>query len=281
MSSRVNSNNFSPKTGYTDSNAYLTSIFKNDLECNSIPELIEIMKQEELAPVKNRRTGEVKVSSGRHVRRITFDSDTVESLLPLVNSDLDKILEPGDYNRYVELSHCDLLFYDGNEQGHHDFHTDEVPPNPGTYKYHSLIICLSSKISSSDDGATIVEVDGKKITYPSNRKDNFLLFPAENRHCVLPVRSRKTSDKNAWFRVERNNRRRLVHIPVKGDSGEYVLKLKFDVWVYDNSDFQFDEDEERAYQEYLEEDDDWCNGYDCYPRRRSKRRRNTNVVKSF
>tara|TARA_B110000977_G_scaffold144069_1_gene182887 strand:- start:100 stop:915 length:816 start_codon:yes stop_codon:yes gene_type:complete len=269
MSSINSSNKFSPKMGTTDSNLYLKNIFNKELECNSVPELINIMKEEELAPVKNRRTGVVKVSPGRHVRRITFGYATVDKFLPQINSDLATILSSDDHDYYVESSHCDLLFYEGTERGHHDFHTDEVPYNfrYPKYTYNSLIICLDSKISSRDDGATVVDVDGKNITYHTNRKNNYLLFSSEKRHRVLPVRSRKTTDKHAWHRVERNNRGRIVHLPIQGDSDEYVLKLKFDVWIRDKyvrPDYDSDElaAQLAAQYEIDSDDNEYCNGYD-------------------
>ncbi len=259
MSSINSSKKFSPKMGTTDSNLYLNSIFTKVLECDSISELIKIMKEEKLAPVKNKRTGVIKVSPGRHVRRITFNRETVSVFLSLINRDLAMMLSSDDYDYYVEESHADLLFYEGNERGHHDFHTDEVPFNSHypKYRYHSLIICLDSKLSARDDGATVVEVDGKNITYPTNRKNNRLLFSSEQRHCVLPVRSRKTTDKHTWYSVERNNRGRIVYVPSNGDSDEYVLKLKFDVWICEKYAESESESEYASYK-YSEVE---CNGY--------------------
>lgn len=254
----------------------ITSVLFEHFKCSNIEELINIMKTQELATVKNLRTREIGISTKRHVKRLTFGKDIVDKLTRPVEQIITGFT---DYKYMysdiiVEPSHGDILFYDGESIGRHSMHIDEVPKkSPGSdYVYNSFILCLSSDVSHSDDGTTIVIVEGKKTTYPTNIDGNFLIFSSCNPHMVSPVCARSKIPENPWKYVTKDKKGSLVNIPMGGTSGEYVLKIKLDVWIrHPGSGFDLDDIE---YEDYYDDEDtikykgyssymDACNGYDC------------------
>jgi hypothetical protein len=245
MDSSVHSDKFSPISGVVDTNS-LIDIIISATDYDNIKDLVEAMRSENLAPVRNRKTGEVRISpEGRMVRRISFGPDVVEELARMLYHKVFLHTEP---DVEFEMSHCDILFYSGNEEGHHAKHIDEVPNSPlkSSYVYHSMVICLDSNISSDKDGGTTVEVNGEDKFYSSNKKSNYLIFESSRPHQVLPVTNRD----RGWYSVVRNKRGKLKHVP----ADNYVLKLKLDLWLPISDDY-----DEYYYDDDMYEDD--CNGY--------------------
>ena len=246
MSSSVHSDKLSPIFGVVDTNPLIDVIISAS-GYDNIKDLVKAMKSQNLAPVRNRKTGEVRISpEGRMVRRKTFGPVVVGDIQRILYNEENFLGKDPDIVDF-ERSHCDILFYDGNEGGHHAKHIDEVPNSQlSSYVYHSMVICLDSNISSDKDGGTTVEVDGKDVFYSSNKKGNYLIFESGRPHQVLPVINR---DKG-WYSVVRNKRGKLKHVP----ADNYVLKLKLDVLLRKTDDY-----EEYYYDDDKYEDD--CNGY--------------------
>jgi len=230
MSSR-RSQTTSPISGEMGIDAVASKLFEHT-GCSNMEEYVDLMKSQSLATVRNLRTGSITVTPKRQVRRLTFDRELVETLEPYVKEAID--CELGEYaDVQIEKSHGDGLYYNGGEAGRHGWHVDEPPKtSPGKgYIYHSFILCLASNLSHEDDGATSVLVEGKKVSYPTNVPGNFLAFAATTPHMVQPVVARGGIPSNPWKYVTKDKRGRVTHIPMGGTSGEFVLKLKFDVWI--------------------------------------------------
>ena len=249
MNSTVHSDKLSPIFGVVNTNS-LIDIIISATDYDNIKDLVKAMRSKNLAPVRNRKTGKVRISpKGRMVRRISFGPDVVRDLTRALYYKIFLDTRPAVE---FEMSHCDILFYNGNEGGHHAKHIDEVPESPlkSSYIYHSMVICLDSNISSDKDGGTTVEVDGEDKFYSSNKKGNYLIFESRRPHQVLPVKNR---DKG-WYSVVRNKRGKLRHVP----ADNYVLKLKLDLWLPIS-----DKYDKYYYDKYYDDDEyeDDCNGY--------------------